>query len=122
MRPTTDLKRTLAPFEVVSEFSPSGDQPTAIDEIARRVKAGENDIVLLGATGTGKSATTAWVVEQVQRPTLVMAPNKTLAAQLANEFRELLPNNAVEYFVSYYDYYQPEAYIPQTDTYIEKDS
>ncbi len=122
MRPTTDIKRTVAPFEVISEFSPSGDQPTAIDEIARRIKGGEQDVVLLGATGTGKSATTAWVIEQVQRPTLVMAPNKTLAAQLANEFRELLPNNAVEYFVSYYDYYQPEAYIPQTDTYIEKDS
>ena len=122
MRPTTDIKRTVAPFQVVSEFVPSGDQPTAIDEIARRIKGGENDVVLLGATGTGKSATTAWVVEQVQRPTLVMAPNKTLAAQLTNEFRELLPNNAVEYFVSYYDYYQPEAYIPQTDTYIEKDS
>ncbi|HEU4999328.1 MAG TPA: excinuclease ABC subunit UvrB [Lapillicoccus sp.] len=122
MRPTTDIKRTVAPFQVVSEFSPSGDQPSAIDEIARRITAGEDDVVLLGATGTGKSATTAWVIEQVQRPTLVMAPNKTLAAQLANEFRELLPNNAVEYFVSYYDYYQPEAYIPQTDTYIEKDS
>jgi excinuclease ABC subunit B len=122
MRPTTDIKRTVAPFQVISEFSPSGDQPTAIDEISRRIKGGEQDVVLLGATGTGKSATTAWVIEQVQRPTLVMAPNKTLAAQLANEFRELLPNNAVEYFVSYYDYYQPEAYIPQTDTYIEKDS
>ena len=122
MRPTTDIKRTVAPFQVVSEFVPSGDQPTAIDEIGRRIKGGENDVVLLGATGTGKSATTAWVIEQVQRPTLVMAPNKTLAAQLTNEFRELLPNNAVEYFVSYYDYYQPEAYIPQTDTYIEKDS
>lgn len=122
MRPTTDLQRTVAPFEVVSDFQPAGDQPAAIAEIARRVKAGERDTVLLGATGTGKSATTAWVIEQVQRPTLVMAPNKTLAAQLANEFRELLPNNAVEYFVSYYDYYQPEAYVPQTDTYIEKDS
>jgi excinuclease ABC subunit B len=122
MRPTTDIKRTVAPFRVISDFAPSGDQPTAIDEISRRIKGGENDVVLLGATGTGKSATTAWVVEQVQRPTLVMAPNKTLAAQLANEFRELLPHNAVEYFVSYYDYYQPEAYIPQTDTYIEKDS
>ncbi len=122
MRPTTDLQRRVAPFEVVSDFSPSGDQPEAITELARRVTAGEQDIVLLGATGTGKSATTAWLVEQVQRPTLVMAPNKTLAAQLANEFRELLPKNAVEYFVSYYDYYQPEAYIPQTDTYIEKDS
>ncbi len=122
MRPTTDLKRTVAPFKVVSDFSPSGDQPAAIEEIARRIKAGADNTVLLGATGTGKSATAAWVIEQVQRPTLVMAPNKTLAAQLANEFRELLPNNAVEYFVSYYDYYQPEAYIPQTDTYIEKDS
>lgn len=122
MRPTTDLQRRVAPFEVISEYSPSGDQPTAIADLTRRVKAGEQDVVLLGATGTGKSATTAWLIEQVQRPTLVMAPNKTLAAQLANEFRELLPNNAVEYFVSYYDYYQPEAYIPQTDTYIEKDS
>ena len=122
MRPTTDLQRTVAPFEVISEFSPAGDQPTAIADLATRIRAGEKNTVLLGATGTGKSATTAWLVEQVQRPTLVMAPNKTLAAQLANEFRELLPNNAVEYFVSYYDYYQPEAYIPQTDTYIEKDS
>ncbi len=122
MRPTTDIQRSVAPFEVVSEFSPSGDQPAAIAELARRVNAGEQDVVLLGATGTGKSATTAWLVEQVQRPTLVMAPNKTLAAQLANEFRELLPHNAIEYFVSYYDYYQPEAYVPQTDTYIEKDS
>ncbi|MDO5628668.1 MAG: excinuclease ABC subunit UvrB [Mobilicoccus sp.] len=122
MRPTTDLQRRVAPFDVVSEYSPSGDQPTAIAELTRRINAGEQDVVLLGATGTGKSATTAWLIEQVQRPTLVMAPNKTLAAQLANEFRELLPHNAVEYFVSYYDYYQPEAYVPQTDTYIEKDS
>jgi excinuclease ABC subunit B len=122
MRPTTDLQRTVAPFRVVSDFEPSGDQPQAIGELAAKVRAGERDVVLLGATGTGKSATTAWLVEQVQRPTLVLAPNKTLAAQLANEFRELLPGNAVEYFVSYYDYYQPEAYIPQTDTYIEKDS
>jgi excinuclease ABC subunit B len=122
MRPTTDLQRTVAPFQVVADFEPSGDQPTAIADLTRRIKAGEQDIVLLGATGTGKSATAAWLIEQVQRPTLVMAPNKTLAAQLANEFRELLPNNAVEYFVSYYDYYQPEAYIAQTDTYIEKDS
>ncbi|XVX21876.1 excinuclease ABC subunit UvrB [Actinomycetota bacterium] len=122
MRPTTDLQRAVAPFDVISEFEPAGDQPQAIAELARRVNAGEQDVVLLGATGTGKSATTAWLIEQVQRPTLVMAPNKTLAAQLANEFRELLPNNAVEYFVSYYDYYQPEAYVPQTDTYIEKDS
>ncbi|MGI8868119.1 MAG: excinuclease ABC subunit UvrB [Mycobacteriales bacterium] len=113
---------TSGKFEVISDFTPSGDQPTAIADLTRRVDAGERDIVLLGATGTGKSATTAWLIEQVQRPTLVMAPNKTLAAQLANEFRELLPNNAVEYFVSYYDYYQPEAYVPQTDTYIEKDS
>ena len=117
-----DVTREVAPFEVVSEYSPSGDQPTAIKEISERLDAGERDIVLLGATGTGKSATTAWLIEQVQRPTLIMAPNKTLAAQLANEFRQLLPNNAVEYFVSYYDYYQPEAYVPQTDTFIEKDS
>ncbi|MGO4341702.1 excinuclease ABC subunit UvrB [Pedococcus sp. 2YAF34] len=122
MRPTTDLQRTVAPFQVVSEFQPAGDQPAAIADLAKRVRAGEENTVLLGATGTGKSATTAWLIEEVQRPTLVMAPNKTLAAQLANEFRELLPHNAVEYFVSYYDYYQPEAYIPQTDTYIEKDS
>ncbi|MGH1522585.1 excinuclease ABC subunit UvrB [Leifsonia sp. L25] len=114
--------RLVRPFEVVSEFAPSGDQPKAIAELAARINAGETDVVLLGATGTGKSATTAWLVEQVQRPTLVLAHNKTLAAQLANEFRELLPNNAVEYFVSYYDYYQPEAYVPQTDTFIEKDS
>ncbi|TEX50632.1 MAG: excinuclease ABC subunit B [Actinomycetales bacterium mxb001] len=122
MRPVTDLVRRVAPFEVVSDFSPSGDQPAAIEDLQGRVQAGERDIVLLGATGTGKSATAAWLIERLQRPTLVMAPNKTLAAQLANEFRELLPNNAVEYFVSYYDYYQPEAYVPQTDTYIEKDS
>ena len=121
-RPITDLQRTVAPFEVISDYEPAGDQPAAIDEIARRIEGGASDVVLMGATGTGKSATTAWLVEKLQRPTLVMAPNKTLAAQLANEFRELLPNNAVEYFVSYYDYYQPEAYIPQTDTFIEKDS
>src|SRR5882672_1251577 len=122
MRPITDLQRTVAPFKVVSDYQPSGDQPTAIADLSHRITSGEQHVVLLGATGTGKSATTAWLIEQVQRPTLVMAPNKTLAAQLANEFRELLPNNAVEYFVSYYDYYQPEAYIPQSDTYIEKDS
>ncbi|WP_199421710.1 excinuclease ABC subunit UvrB [Actinotalea solisilvae] len=122
MRPVTDLQRRAASFEVVSEYTPSGDQPTAIADLTSRIRAGEKDVVLLGATGTGKSATTAWLIEQLQRPTLVMAPNKTLAAQLATEFRELLPNNAVEYFVSYYDYYQPEAYIAQTDTYIEKDS
>ncbi|QAY73946.1 excinuclease ABC subunit UvrB [Agromyces protaetiae] len=114
--------RSVRPFEVVSEYSPSGDQPAAIAELAARINAGETDVVLLGATGTGKSATTAWLIEQVQRPTLVLAHNKTLAAQLTNEFRELMPNNAVEYFVSYYDYYQPEAYVPQTDTFIEKDS
>ena len=121
-RPTTDLARRVAPFEVISDYTPAGDQPTAINELERRIRAGEKDVVLLGATGTGKSATTAWLIERLQRPTLVMAPNKTLAAQLANEFRELLPNNAVEYFVSYYDYYQPEAYVAQTDTFIEKDS
>ena len=121
-RPVTDLQRRVAPFRVISEYQPAGDQPAAIAEISKRIEAGVKDVVLLGATGTGKSATTAWLVEKLQRPTLVMAPNKTLAAQLANEFRELLPDNAVEYFVSYYDYYQPEAYIPQTDTYIEKDS
>ncbi len=121
-RPVTDLQRRVAPFSVQAPYEPSGDQPQAIEEIARRIEAGDQDIVLLGATGTGKSATTAWLVERLQRPTLVMAPNKTLAAQLATEFRELMPDNAVEYFVSYYDYYQPEAYIPQSDTYIEKDS
>ncbi|HEY3009007.1 MAG TPA: excinuclease ABC subunit UvrB [Micromonosporaceae bacterium] len=117
-----DIPRLDGRFEVVSDFRPSGDQPAAIDDLERRVKRGDRHVVLLGATGTGKSATTAWLVERIQRPTLVIAPNKTLCAQLAKEFRELLPNNAVEYFVSYYDYYQPEAYIPQTDTYIEKDS
>jgi len=122
MRPITDLARRVEPFQVISDYVPSGDQPTAIAELVQRLANGEQDVVLLGATGTGKSATTAWLIEQVQRPTLVMAPNKTLAAQLANEFKELLPNNAVEYFVSYYDYYQPEAYVPQTDTFIEKDS
>jgi excinuclease ABC subunit B len=122
MRPVTDLQRRVAPFKVESDYQPSGDQPTAIADIQRRIERGEKDVVLLGATGTGKTATVAWAVEQLQRPTLVMQPNKTLAAQFANELRQLLPNNAVEYFVSYYDYYQPEAYVPQTDTYIEKDS
>src|SRR5690349_15803166 len=122
MRAITDIVPTEGTFKVVSEFEPSGDQPAAIDALEQRIRSGARDSVLLGATGTGKSATTAWLIERMQRPTLVMAPNKTLAAQLANEFRELLPHNAVEYFVSYYDYYQPEAYIPQTDTYIEKDS
>ncbi len=121
-RPVSEIPRTGGRFEVVSDYQPAGDQPAAIDDLERRVRAGEKDVVLLGATGTGKSATTAWLIERVQRPTLVMAPNKTLAAQLANELRELFPHNAVEYFVSYYDYYQPEAYIAQTDTYIEKDS
>jgi excinuclease ABC subunit B len=122
MRPVTDLQRKVAPFEVVTEMTPAGDQPTAIAQITERITDGEKDTVLLGATGTGKTATVAWVAEQLQRPVLVMLPNKTLAAQFANELREMMPNNAVEYFVSYYDYYQPEAYIPQTDTYIEKDS
>ena len=110
------------PFEVISPYTPSGDQPKAIKELAARIRDGEQDVVLMGATGTGKSATTAWLIEELQRPALVLEPNKTLAAQLAAEFRELLPGNAVEYFVSYYDYYQPEAYVPQTDTFIEKDS
>ena len=121
-RPTLVAPRSARPFQVISEMTPSGDQPTAIAELTKRLGRGEEDVVLLGATGTGKSATAAWLIEQVQRPTLVLAPNKTLAAQLANEFRDLLPNNAVEYFVSYYDYYQPEAYVPQTDTFIEKDA
>ncbi|MBT5575561.1 MAG: excinuclease ABC subunit UvrB, partial [Microbacteriaceae bacterium] len=118
MEPT----RALRPFEVVSEYTPSGDQPKALDQLEARIRAGESDVVLLGATGTGKSATTAWLIERLQRPALVLAHNKTLAAQLANELRDMLPHNAVEYFVSYYDYYQPEAYVPQTDTFIEKDS
>ncbi|WP_006246188.1 excinuclease ABC subunit UvrB [Mycolicibacterium tusciae] len=121
-RPVDSIVRAGGRFEVVSEHQPAGDQPGAIEDLQRRIEAGERDVVLLGATGTGKSATTAWLIERLQRPTLVMAPNKTLAAQLANELREMLPHNAVEYFVSYYDYYQPEAYIAQTDTYIEKDS
>ena len=116
------MTRQNKPFEVISPYTPSGDQPKAIRELAARVRDGEQDVVLMGATGTGKSATTAWLIEELQRPALVLEPNKTLAAQLAAEFRELLPNNAVEYFVSYYDYYQPEAYVPQTDTFIEKDS
>jgi excinuclease ABC subunit B len=122
MRPVTDLVRRVAPFKVESDYQPSGDQPAAIAEITKRIKGGVEDVVLLGATGTGKTATVAWVTEQLQRPVLVLQPNKTLAAQFANELRQLYPDNAVEYFVSYYDYYQPEAYVPQTDTYIEKDS
>ncbi|MDQ3276585.1 MAG: excinuclease ABC subunit UvrB [Actinomycetota bacterium] len=116
------MERRVAPFKVISDYQPSGDQPTAIDDLERRITSGEKNVVLLGATGTGKTASVAWLVERVQRPTLVMQPNKTLAAQFANELRQLFPDNAVEYFVSYYDYYQPEAYVPQTDTYIEKDS
>ena len=118
----TDVKRRVAPFRVESDFDPAGDQPAAIDELERLIKAGEQNVVLLGATGTGKTATVAWLAERLQRPMLVMQPNKTLAAQFANELRQFFPQNAVEYFVSYYDYYQPEAYVPQTDTYIEKDS
>lgn len=122
MRDRNELRRQVAPMRVVSDFTPSGDQPSAIDELQERVEDGVNDVVLLGATGTGKTATVAWMAERVQRPILVLQPNKTLAAQFANELRELFPDNAVEYFVSYYDYYQPEAYVPQSDTYIEKDS
>ncbi len=122
VRASVSTPRSGRPFEVIAEIKPSGDQPQAIEELSRRINAGEEDVVLLGATGTGKSATAAWLIERLQRPTLVIAPNKTLAAQLVNEFRDLLPNNAVEYFVSYYDYYQPEAYVPQTDTFIEKDA
>ncbi len=122
MRPVTDLQRKVAPFQVITDMVPAGDQPKAIADIEKRVRAGDTNTVLLGATGTGKTASVAWIAERLQRPVLVMLPNKTLAAQFANELREMLPNNAVEYFVSYYDYYQPEAYVPQTDTYIEKDS
>jgi excinuclease ABC subunit B len=122
VRPVTDLQRSVAPFEVVTDMVPAGDQPQAIAQMEKRIQSGTKDTVLLGATGTGKTATVAWLAERLQRPTLVMLPNKTLAAQFANELREMLPKNAVEYFVSYYDYYQPEAYVPQTDTYIEKDS
>lgn len=117
-----NIERADKPFVVKSPYKPSGDQPQAIAELAERIENGENDVVLMGATGTGKTATTAWLIEKLQRPTLIIEPNKTLAAQLCAEFRELMPDNAVSYFVSYYDYYQPEAYIPQTDTYIEKDS
>ncbi len=122
MRPADQVQRTVAPLRVRADFDPAGDQPAAIDELERRLRAGENDVILLGATGTGKTATIAWLAERLQRPLLVLQPNKTLAAQFANELRQFFPDNAVEYFVSYYDYYQPEAYVPQTDTYIEKDS
>ena len=116
MRPIEELQRQVAPFEVISDYRPSGDQPTAIAELERRLTAGEKDVVLLGATGTGKTATVAWLSERLQRPMLVMQPNKTLAAQFATELRELMPNNAIEYFVSYYDYYQPEAYLPSSSS------
>ncbi len=122
MRPANIVQRQVAPLHVQASFQPAGDQPAAIDELERRIRAGVNDVVLLGATGTGKTATVAWLAERLQRPVLVMQPNKTLAAQFATELREFFPDNAIEYFVSYYDYYQPEAYVPQTDTYIEKDS
>src|SRR6266511_3618455 len=122
MRQVSELQRMVAPLKVVSDFDPAGDQPAAIADLERRINAGEQDVVLLGATGTGKTATIAWLAEKIQRPMLILQPNKTLAAQFANELRHFFPANAVEYFVSYYDYYQPEAYVPQTDTYIEKDS
>jgi excinuclease ABC subunit B len=122
VRPASDIRRRVNPFRAVTPFEPAGDQPAAIDELERRIRGGDEHSVLLGATGTGKSATVAWLVERLGRPALIMEPNKTLAAQMANELREMFPDNAVEYFVSYYDYYQPEAYVPQTDTYIEKDS
>ena len=112
----------MPPFQVVSDFSPSGDQPNAIQQMAERINSGERYTTLLGATGTGKTATMAWAIEKIQKPTLVLAPNKSLAAQLCNEYKQFFPHNAVEYFVSYYDYYQPEAYVPSSDTYIEKDS
>ncbi|HEY4571069.1 MAG TPA: DEAD/DEAH box helicase family protein, partial [Kribbella sp.] len=122
MRQVSELQRMVAPLKVVSDFEPAGDQPAAIADLERRIKSGEQDVVLLGATGTGKTATIAWLAERIQRPMLILQPNKTLAAQFATELRHFFPDNAVEYFVSYYDYYQPEAYVPQTDTYIEKDS
>ncbi|MSZ14925.1 MAG: excinuclease ABC subunit B, partial [Actinobacteria bacterium] len=112
----------MPPFRLVSDFQPAGDQPKAIEGLTASIEAGNRFQTLLGITGSGKSATIAWTIEKLQRPTLVMAPNKSLAAQLANEFREFFPENRVEYFVSYYDYYQPEAYMPASDTYIEKDS
>src|SRR5260370_20608560 len=122
MRPVTDRQRRVVPLDVVPDLVPAGDPPTAIAELEKRIRSQAPDSVLLGATGPGKTATVAWLAERLQRPTLVMLPNKTLAAQFANELREMLPRNAVDDLVSYYDYYQPEAYVPQTDTYIEKDS
>jgi len=112
----------MSNFKLVTEFIPRGDQPQAIEKLSNGIAAGERYQVLLGVTGSGKTFTMANIIERVQKPTLVIAPNKTLAAQLFSEFKELFPENAVEYFVSYYDYYQPEAYIPQSDTYIEKDA
>src|SRR5215212_4272465 len=116
------LRMDEQPFRVVSDFQPAGDQPTAIASLSKGIGQGDRFQTLLGITGSGKSATIAWTIEQVQRPTLILAPNKSLAAQLAQEMREFFPDNRVEYFVSYYDYYQPEAYIPSSDTFIEKDS
>jgi excinuclease ABC subunit B len=112
----------MSAFKLISSFTPKGDQPTAIEELTKGIERGERSHVLLGVTGSGKTFTMAHVVARVQRPTLVIAPNKTLAAQLYSEFKTLFPENAVEYFVSYYDYYQPEAYLPASDTYIEKDA
>ena len=109
-------------FKIISPFEPAGDQPTAVNELCQGLKRGEKNQVLLGVTGSGKTFTMAKIIEQTQRPALIMAPNKILAAQLYSEMKEFFPHNHVEYFVSYYDYYQPEAYIPKTDTYIEKDS
>src|SRR6476469_9519890 len=120
--PSSSTPRDDRPFKVHSEFQPAGAQPKAIEQLSDGVWRGERFQTLLGSTGSGKSATMAWTIEQVQRPTLVIAPNKSLAAQLANEFKEFFPHNRVEYFVSYYDYYQPEAYMPSSDTFIEKDS
>ena len=120
--PPVTVPSAKNPFRVDAEFVPAGDQPAAIEALSSGIEAGDRFQTLLGITGSGKSATIAWTIEQVQRPTLVLAPNKSLAAQLANELKEFFPDNRVEYFVSYYDYYQPEAYMPSSDTYIEKDS
>src|SRR3974377_1559638 len=122
MAPHATRPEVMTPFRMVSDFAPAGDQPEAVAHLSGGLARGDRFQTLLGITGSGKSATVAWAIEQVQRPTLVIAPNKSLAAQLANEFREFFPDNRVEYFVSYYDYYQPEAYMPASDTYIEKDS
>ena len=109
-------------FKVISEFTPKGDQPAAIEKLKNGIESNTDFQTLMGITGSGKSATIAWLIEEIQKPTLVLAPNKALAAQLANEFKQFFPKNRVEYFVSYYDYYQPEAYVPRTDTFIEKDA